>query len=111
MELDIRALGLHPTPAFRQYFERRLRHALRSYDIDRVTARLVRHHGRGRGTAHGCEVAVASHGLETLRVGETHRSMQVACVRAADKARRALARRLLRSRRLSRVEGHTTSLA
>jgi hypothetical protein len=46
MELDIRGLGLRPTPVFKGYVERRLRHALRSFDIDRVTVRLIRDHGR-----------------------------------------------------------------
>lgn len=103
MELDIRGLGLQPTPVFKRYVERRLRHALRSFDIDRVTVRLIRDHGRGRQATHRCQVAVSSRGIESLRVNETHGSIRVACVRAASQTRRALARLVHRARRLSRA--------
>lgn len=102
MELEIRGLGLQPTPVFKRYVERRLRHALRSFDIDRVTVRLVRGHGRGR-EARRCQVAVSPYGLEMLRVNETHGSLRVACERAASQARRALVRLGQRARRLSRA--------
>jgi ribosome-associated translation inhibitor RaiA len=108
MELNIRAIGLHPTPAFKHYVERRLRHGLRSFAIDHVTVRLIRDHGRGRRTAHCCQVAVASQGLELLRVNETHNSICVACVRAANKTRRMLVRLLHRARRPSRAERGAT---
>ena len=103
MELTIRGLGLHPTPAFKRYVERRLRHALRSFDIDRVTVRLLRDHGGGSGATYRCRVAVASNDLGRVRVSEAHGAIRVACARAANKTRRTLVRLFHRTRRRSRT--------
>jgi ribosome-associated translation inhibitor RaiA len=108
MELDVRGLGLQPTPVFKRYIQRRLRHALRSFDIDRATVRLIRDHGRGRRGAHRCQVAVSSHGRESVRVNETHGSIRVACARATSQIRRALVRLVQRARRLSRATRDAT---
>ena len=103
MELNIRGLGLEPTPAFKRYIERRLRHTLRSFDIDRVTVRLIRDHGRGRRATHCCDVAVSPLGLELLHVSEIHVSIRVAFARATSRMKRALVGALQRAGRLSRT--------
>jgi hypothetical protein len=105
MELMIRERGLHPTPTFKRYFQRRLRHALRSFDVDRVTVRLLRNPRAGRHASYNCRVAVASHGLGSFRVNETHATIRVACVRAANKTRRILVRLFHRARRRMRKQG------
>jgi len=107
MVLDIRGLGLKPTPVFKRYIERRLRHALRAFDIDRITVRLIRGHGLGRRATHRCQVAVSSHGLESLRVNETHGSIHAACARATSRTRRILGRLVQRARRHSRATRDT----
>ena len=103
MELNIRGRGLQPTPPFRDYVERQLRHAFHAFDIDRATVRLIRDHGRGPRAAYGCEIAIALH-HRSLRVNETHSALRVAFVRATSKARRLLVRFLHRARRRSRVD-------
>jgi ribosome-associated translation inhibitor RaiA len=92
MELSIRGLGLRPTPVLKRYVERRLRHVLRSFDIDRVIVRLIRDRGRGRRDTHCCDVAVSLPGLSTFRVNESHGSIRGACSRAAAQTKRALVR-------------------
>ncbi len=105
MELDIRGLGLEPTPVFRRDIERRLRHGLRPFDsrLERVTVRLIRDHGRGRHATRRCQVTVDARGLETVHVAESCRSIETAFSRAATRARRELARELHRGRRLART--------
>lgn len=99
MELSIRGLGLRPTPVFKRYIERRLRHVLRSFDIDRVTVRLIRNGGRGSGNTHHCDVAVSMPGLAPLRVNESHGSIRAACSRATAQTKRAVVRAVQRERR------------
>jgi ribosome-associated translation inhibitor RaiA len=99
MEFDIRGRGLHPTPVLRRYIERRLRYALRPFELDRVTVRLTREGGRGRSATQCCQVAILSHGYAIVRAHGTHESIHVACVRAAGKARRALSGAVHRGRR------------
>lgn len=101
MTLDIRGLGIRPTHVLRGYIERRLRHALRSLDIDRITVRLIRDHGHGRHATRRCQVVVSTQGQNPVLVKEIHGSLRVAFGRAAAKTKRALARAAHRSRDLS----------
>ena len=107
MKLDIRGLGLRPTHVLKRYIERRLRHALRSFDIERITVRLIRDHGHGRHATRRCQVAVSSRGLEPLLVNEVHGSLRVACSRAVAKTKRTLTRAVHRTCDLHRTEPGT----
>ena len=97
MELEIRGLGLEPTPVFRRDIERRLRHGLRRFDahLERVTVRLSREPGRGRHSSRRCQVTVDVRGLPPLRVAESCRTIESAFARAASRTKRDLARGLL----------------
>ncbi len=97
MELEIRGLGLEPTPVFRRDIERRLRHGLRRFDahLERVTVRLFSDPGRGRHSSRRCQVTVAVRGLAPLRVAESCRTIESAFSRAASRTKRDLARELL----------------
>lgn len=110
MELDIRGLGLEPTPVLRRDIERRLRRGLRAFDprLERVTVRLIRDKGRGRHASRRCQVTVAARGLAPLRVAESSRTIEAAFARAATRTKRELARELgvhRRTRRAARGVG------
>ena len=102
MELDIRGLGIRPTRVLKRHIERRLRRALRSFDIDRATVRLLRDHGHSRHGTHRCDVSLSAPGFAPLLVKERHGSIRVACSRAAAQAKRALVRTAQRARRSPR---------
>lgn len=93
MELDIRGLGLEPTPALRRDIARRLHRSLRSFDtrVERVTLRLARHPGRSRHAMLDCLITVVADGLAPVYARCRHRSMRVACSRATALARHMLA--------------------
>lgn len=108
MDLEIRGLGLDPTPMLRHDIERQLRHGLRRFDsrLERVTVRLFRADGHGRHASRRCLVTVAAHGLAPLRIAASGRTVEGAFALAASRARRELARELgvrRRTRRATRV--------
>lgn len=104
MELDIRGLGLDPTPALRRDVERRLRRSFRSFDarIERVSVQLVREHGRSSRGPGRCVITVSASGLEPVRARQVNRSLRIACSRAITQARHGLARAAQRARGLRR---------
>ena len=111
MKLHIHGSGIRPTGVLKRYIQRRISRALRSFDIDRATVRVLRSRGHSRHGTHRCEVALSSPGLSLLLVTARHGSLRVACSRAAAQAEHALERALTESHKPSRADRRQLTLS
>lgn len=101
MKIDIQARDFELTDGLREHVEHRLGFALSQFqDHTRgVVVRLSDINGpKGGGIDKCCHLRVRLNGLSDIVVEETEADFPVAVNRAADRAKRTLARRLLRVR-------------
>lgn len=100
MKIDIQAHGVELTDGLREHVEHRLGFALSQFQerIRGVVVRLSDVNGPKGGIDKRCYLRVRLNGLSDIVVEETEADFPVAVNRAADRAKRTLARRLLRVR-------------
>lgn len=107
MQIDIQAHSFFVTKALRNHAERRLRFSLTYFDehIQRVVMRLSYINGpRGRANK-CCHLQVVLAGLPDVVVEDVQADLYVAIGRAANRAGRAVRRRLTRRRDRARTTG------
>lgn len=102
MELELRATGLNLALSILEYAKRRMRFALDrvALNLDRVILRLTDANGPRGGVSMTCRIAVGLKSGRSIFVGATDESPRVAVDRAADRAARAIGRKLERIRNL-----------
>lgn len=100
MKIDIQAHGVELTDGLRGHVEHRLGFALSQFQdrIRGVVVRLSDVNGPKGGIDKRCNLRVRLNGLSEIVVEETEADFPIAVNRAADRAKRTLARRLLRVR-------------
>ena len=104
MQIEIQARDFSLTQALRSHVERRLAFALSTrYDrIDRIWVRLSDVNGPRGGSDKCCQLHIVMPGQADIVIVDTQTNMYVAIDRAADRAGRAVSRRLARLRRNKR---------
>lgn len=100
MQMDIQSQGFTLTAGLRDYLMKRLAYGLNHGDdhITRVTVRLSDVNGPRGGADKRCFVEVRLKTLSAVVIEDTEVDLYVAIDRAAERAGRALARRLARQR-------------
>ena len=100
MKIDIQAHGVELTDGLRGHVEHRLGFALSQFQdrIRGVVVRLSDGNGSKAGIDKRCNLRVRLNGLPDIVVEETEADFPIAVNRAADRAKRTLAGRLLRVR-------------
>ena len=113
MRIDIQAKGFDLTQGLRDHTVRRLRFALNwaSSDVSLVTVRLFDVNGPRGGEDKCCRIQVAVPGSPNVMVKDTEADLYVAIDRAADRAERAVTRRLerLREHHHHRLDGRVAA--
>ncbi|MCM2288137.1 MAG: HPF/RaiA family ribosome-associated protein [Sulfuritalea sp.] len=113
MRIDIQARGFDLTEGLREHTVRRLQFALgwASYDVRTVTVRLFDINGPRGGEDKRCRIQVAFPGTPNVVIEDTEADLYVAIDRAADRAERAVTRRLerLREHRHEHLAGQDAS--
>lgn len=104
MQMDIQCRGFDLTDGLRDYARKRLAYSLHCGDgyIGRVIVRLS---GPRGGKDKRCHLEVRLKGLPEMVIEDTEVDLYVAINRAAERAGRALARRLDRQREFAPVAG------
>jgi putative sigma-54 modulation protein len=119
MRIDIQARGFKLTEGLRTQAERRLRFALGSTSgrVSSVVMRLADENGPRGGLDKRCTIRASLHGATPVIVEQHEADLYVAIDRAADRAGRAVSRRLERAHEVRRdstsagnVGLHTESL-
>ena len=107
MQIDIQARDFSLTKALRRHVERRLGFALSTrYDqIKRILVRLSDINGPRGGNDKCCHLHVVMPGQADVIIEDTQANLYVAIDRAADRASRAVTRKLVRLRNKNR--GHS----
>ena len=100
MRIDIQARGFDLTQGLRDHTARRLQFALgwSRHDVRTVTVRLFDINGPRGGEDKRCLIQVAFPGTPNVVIEDTDADLYVAIDRAADRAARAVTRRLERLR-------------
>lgn len=105
MQIDIQASKFSITDALRNHAERRLRFALTfcNEHIQRIVVRLSDINGPRGGPDKCCHLQVMLNGLDDVVVEDVKSDLYVAIDRAANRAGRAVRRRLTRRRDKART--------
>lgn len=107
MQIDIQSRGFALTGALRQHIERRVLFALgwADYQVRKVDVRLSDLNGPRGGEDKRCQIQIVAAGIPEILIQDVETDVYVAIDRAADRAGRALARRLekLREHRETRA--------
>jgi ribosomal subunit interface protein len=100
MRIDIQARGFDLTQGLREHTARRLQFALgwSSHDVRSVSVRLFDINGPRGGKDKRCRIQVPFPGTPNVVIEDTEADLYVAIDRAAERAERAVARRLERMR-------------
>ncbi len=100
MQMDIQSQGFPLTDGLRDYLMKRLAYGLNHGDehITRVTVRLSDINGPRGGADKRCLIEVRLKAAPAVVIEDTEADLYVAIDRAAERAGRALARRLARQR-------------
>ena len=100
MRIDIKASGFDLTDGLREHTLRRLQFALgwAAYDVRTVNVRLFDVNGPRGGKDKCCRIQVPFAGTPKVVIEDTEADLYVAIDRAADRAERAVVRRLQRLR-------------
>jgi len=100
MHIDIHTQGFTLTPGLREYVEKRLAYALSHGDsgITRLTVRLSDINGPKGGDDKRCLIEARLKRVPAVVIEDVEADLYVAIDRAAERAGRALARRLARQR-------------
>lgn len=103
MRIDIQARGFDLTEGLREHTVRRLQFALgwSNHDVRAVTVRLFDVNGPRGGEDKRCRIQVAFPGTPNVVIEDTEADLYVAIDRAAERAERAVVRRLERLREYS----------
>lgn len=103
MHIDIHTHGFSLTPGLREYVGKRLAYALSHGDdsITRLTVRLSDINGPRGGDDKRCLIEARLKQVPAVVVEDVEADLYVAIDRAAERAGRALARRLARSRQFA----------
>ncbi len=113
MRINIQALGFDLTDALREHTQRRLRFALSwaSQDVRKLTVRLSDVNGPRGGSDKRCRIRIPLPGTRGLVIEDTEADLYIAIDRAAERAERAVARRLerLRERRHDGLDAATAA--
>lgn len=113
MRIDIQARGFDLTEGLREHTVRRLQFALgwASHDVRAVAVRLFDINGPRGGEDKRCRIQVVFPGTPNVVIEDTEADLYVAIDRAADRAERAVTRRLerLREYRHDRLAGQKAS--
>jgi ribosomal subunit interface protein len=113
MRIDIQARGFDLTEGLRDHTVRRLQFALgwASHDVRTVRVRLFDINGPRGGEDKRCRIQVAFPGTPNVVIEDTEADLYVAIDRAADRAERAVTRRLerLREHHHDRLVGQAAS--
>lgn len=98
MQIEIRTQGIPVTAGMRSHVERRLAFALDRYRerVGRVTVRFGDVNGPRGGSDKTCRLDLTLRPGGTVRVADVDADLYVAIDRAAHRANRSVARRLLR---------------
>lgn len=100
MRIDIKASGFELTEGLREHTVRRLQFALgwANHDVRAVTVRLSDINGPRGGKDKRCRIQVPFAGTPNVVIEDTEADLYVAIDRAAERAERAVVRRLERLR-------------
>ena len=113
MRIDIQTSEFSLTDGLREYTERRLQYALSwaSDDLRKVVVRLSDINGPRGGNDKRCRIQVPFRGGADVVIEDTESDLYLAIDRAADRAERAVARRMERIReyRHERLDGRVVS--
>lgn len=103
MRIDIKASGFELTDGLREHTARRLQFALgwANHDVRAVSVRLSDINGPRGGKDKRCRIQVPFPGTRNVVIEDTESDLYVAIDRAAERAERAVVRRLERSREFS----------
>lgn len=103
MRIDIKARGFDLTDGLREHTVRRLQFALgwANHDVRAVTVRLFDVNGPRGGKDKRCRIQVPFPGTQNVVIEDTEADLYVAIDRAAERAERAVVRRLERLREYS----------
>ena len=98
MRIDIQTSGFLLTDGLREHATRRLQFALSwaNHDVRKVAVRLSDINGPRGGSDKRCQIQVRLSGSQDVVIEDTEADLYVAIDRAADRADRAVARRLER---------------
>lgn len=115
MRIDIKASGFDLTEGLRDHTVRRLQFALgwANHDVRAVSVRLSDINGPRGGKDKRCRIQVPFAGTPNVVIEDTEADLYVAIDRAAERAERAVVRRLERLREFShaRLDGREASAA
>jgi ribosomal subunit interface protein len=105
MRIDIKASGFDLTDGLREHTVRRLQFALgwANHDVHAVSVRLADINGPRGGKDKRCRIQVPFPGTRNVVIEDTESDLYVAIDRAAERAERAVVRRLERLREFSHV--------
>ena len=113
MRIDIQTSGFILTDGLRGHAERRLQFALSwaNHDVRKVAVRLSDINGPRGGNDKRCQIQIRLAGGQDVVIEDTEADLYVAIDRAADRADRAVARRLerLREHHHARLKGAETA--
>lgn len=100
MRINILAQGFELTDGLREHTERRLRFALSWADryVGKIDVRLFDINGPRGGNDKCCRIQIPLPGTPDVMIEDTEPDLYIAIDRAADRAERAVARRLERQR-------------
>ncbi|MDI6745836.1 MAG: HPF/RaiA family ribosome-associated protein [Rhodocyclaceae bacterium] len=100
MHIEIQTNGFDLTEGLREHTERRLRFALSwaSHDVRKIAVRLFDINGPRGGNDKRCRIQIPLPGTPDVMIEDTEPDLYIAIDRAADRAERAVARRLERQR-------------
>ena len=112
MQIDIQARNFSLTQALRNHVKRRLGFALSTrYDqIKRILVRLSDINGPRGGNDKCCQMRIVIPGQADVIIVDTQADLYVAIDRAADRASRAVTRRLARFRKNQRHGSHASAM-
>ena len=100
MHIEIQTNGFELTEGLREHTERRLRFALSwaSHDVRKIAVRLFDINGPRGGNDKRCRIQIPLPGTADVMIEDTEPDLYIAIDRAADRAERAVARKLERQR-------------
>lgn len=105
MNIYIHAHGFELTPAIEEHVRRRLQFACdwARHAVSRITVKLSDENGPRGGLDKRCTIVVSASGLREVVIEDTRDDVYRAVDCAADRLARTLARKVARSREVSRI--------